>query len=156
MTTLQTLLEQYGESHQSDTNKLIHWLCVPAIMFSLIGLLCSLPFPVEKTMFLNWGAIFLSATMVYYFRLSIPMFLGFIVIAFGLLWGNFTLSQRLATSGISAWQASLLIFAVAWIGQFIGHKIEGKKPSFIEDIQFLLVGPAWLLHFVYKKIGISY
>lgn len=156
MVTIQTLLEQYGESHQNDTNKLIHWFCVPAIMFSLIGLLCSLPFPIEKTMFLNWGALFLVATMVYYFRLSIPMFLGFLVVALGLLWGNFALWQQVAKIGISSWQGSLLIFAVAWIGQFIGHKIEGKKPSFLEDIQFLLVGPAWLLHFIYKKMGISY
>ena len=48
------------------------------------------------------------------------------------------------------------IFVIAWIGQFIGHKIEGKKPSFLEDLQFLMVGPAWLLSFIYKKVGIKY
>ena len=54
------------------------------------------------------------------------------------------------------WIFSVIIFVIAWIGQFIGHKIEGKKPSFIEDLQFLLIGPAWLLSFIYKKIGIKY
>ena len=48
------------------------------------------------------------------------------------------------------------VFVVAWIGQFIGHAIEGKKPSFFEDVKFLLVGPAWLLHFVYRRAGIRY
>ena len=53
-------------------------------------------------------------------------------------------------------KTSLIIFVIAWIGQFIGHKIEGKKPSFFEDIQFLLIGPAWLLSFIYNKLGIKY
>ena len=156
MQNIDTLLAHYGESHQNGTNKMIHWLCVPSIMFSLIGLLYSLPFFTTKTMFLNWGAVFLAAALVYYFRLSMMMFAGFVVIAAGLLWGNHSLAQYLASSNISLWQASLLIFAVAWIGQFVGHKIEGKKPSFLEDIQFLLIGPAWLLHFIYKKIGVQY
>ena len=151
---MQHLLDHYGESHQNTTNKAIHWVCVPAIMFSLIGLLYSVPFFIEKTMFFNWGAVFLAATLVYYFRLSLMMFVGFIFIALGLLWGNHTLAQSLVN--YSLWQMSLLIFAVAWVGQFVGHKIEGKKPSFLEDLQFLLVGPAWLLHFIYKKIGIKY
>ena len=54
----------------------------------------------------------------------------------------------------SIWKLSMLIFIFAWIGQFIGHKIEGQKPSFFEDIQFLLIGPAWLLSFIYKKLGV--
>ena len=48
------------------------------------------------------------------------------------------------------------VFIVAWIGQFIGHAIEGRKPSFFEDVKFLLVGPAWLLHFIYRRAGIPY
>jgi uncharacterized membrane protein YGL010W len=51
---------------------------------------------------------------------------------------------------------SLAVFVVAWIVQFYGHKIEGKKPSFLKDVQFLMIGPAWLMHFIYKKIGIGY
>ena len=54
------------------------------------------------------------------------------------------------------WVISLIIFFVAWVGQFYGHKVEGKKPSFLKDIQFLLIGPAWLMHFIYKRLGIPY
>jgi uncharacterized membrane protein YGL010W len=54
------------------------------------------------------------------------------------------------------WQVCLALFIVAWIFQFIGHKIEGKKPSFFKDLQFLLIGPAWLLSFIYQKVGIRY
>jgi uncharacterized membrane protein YGL010W len=59
-------------------------------------------------------------------------------------------------SPIPLWQLSLIIFVVAWIFQFYGHKIEGKKPSFLKDLQFLLIGPAWLMHFIYKKLGLAY
>lgn len=157
MRSIDHLLSQYGESHQNGTNKLIHWICVPAIMFSLIGLIMAIPWPFgEKTIWLNWASIFLLFALVYYLRLSIPMFLGFVVITLLLLWGNYSIYESLGASNGALVKWSLIIFAVAWIGQFIGHKIEGKKPSFLEDLQFLLVGPAWLLHFIYKKTGIKY
>jgi len=57
---------------------------------------------------------------------------------------------------IPLWQSSMVLFVLAWIGQFIGHKIEGKKPSFLEDLQFLMIGPAWLIGYIYKKLKIRY
>jgi len=54
------------------------------------------------------------------------------------------------------WVVCIAVFVLAWIGQFYGHKVEGKKPSFLKDIQFLLIGPAWLMHFIYKRLGIPY
>lgn len=156
MSKMDWFLDKYGESHQNATNKLIHWVCVPAIMFSLFGLLYSIPFPVERSLFTNWSAVAIVLAWVYYLRLSFPMFLGFLVIGSLLVWGNDALYQALGNDAGQLALVSLGIFVIAWIGQFIGHKIEGKKPSFLEDVQFLLIGPAWLLHFIYKKIGISY
>jgi uncharacterized membrane protein YGL010W len=150
------LLSKYGESHQNPTNKFIHWICVPAIMFSLFGLLYAIPFPVDRGLFTNWAAVLLLAALIYYLRLSIPMFLGFVVIGGLLILGINAIYESTGFDAGQLAKVSLFIFVVAWIGQFIGHKIEGKKPSFLEDVQFLLVGPAWLLHFIYKKLGVAY
>ncbi|MDX1939254.1 MAG: Mpo1-like protein [Saprospiraceae bacterium] len=154
--TMQWFLDKYGESHQNATNKLIHWVCVPSIMFSLLGLIYAIPFPVERSLFMNWAAVLLALALLYYLRLSIPMFLGFVVIGGLILLGNNAIFEALGRNGGQLALISLIIFAVAWVGQFIGHKIEGKKPSFFEDVQFLLIGPAWLLHFIYRKIGVRY
>lgn len=156
MSKIQTLLDKYGESHQNHQNKAIHWICVPAIMFSLFGLLYAIPFPGGKTLFANWASVVLVLALIYYLRLSFAMFLGFVLIGFLLVWGNHALA--LSHGGGSGMHVlfSLGIFTLAWIGQFIGHKIEGKKPSFLEDLQFLLIGPAWLLHFIFRKAGIAY
>ena len=154
--TIHWFLDKYGESHQNATNKLIHWVCVPAIMFSLFGLLYSIPFFTERSLFFNWAAVLLLAALGYYLRLSLPMFLGFIVVGGAMLWGNNAIFEMTGRDAGQMALISLGIFVVAWIGQFIGHKIEGKKPSFLEDVQFLLIGPAWLLHFIYKKVGIGY
>jgi uncharacterized membrane protein YGL010W len=154
--TMQWYLDKYGESHQNHTNKLIHWICVPAIMFSLFGLLYAIPFPGGRGLFANWAAVLLLGALIYYLRLSIPMFLGFLVIGSLLLLGNNAIYEAVDRQAGSLALISLDIFAVAWVGQFIGHKIEGQKPSFLEDVQFLLIGPAWLLHFVYRKVGIQY
>lgn len=156
MRTIDTLLDRYGESHRNMTNKFIHWICVPSIMFSLLTLLFSIPFFTERQIWANWAFVFLIGAWIYYARLSLTMLFGFVVIGGLMLWGIMGLYER---TGFNAGRLALwaiLIFVVAWIGQFIGHKIEGKKPSFLEDIQFLLIGPAWLLHFIFRKVGIKY
>lgn len=146
---------EYGESHRNPTNKLIHWICVPAIVFSLIGLLWSLPRPAlfaDISPWLNWGTLFVALAMVYYVVLSWRLALGMFIVSALVVWGNHLLAQL----DTPLWQIALAIFVVAWIGQFIGHRIEGRKPSFFKDIQFLLIGPVWLLGFLYRKAGLRY
>jgi len=149
------LLNKYGESHQHETNKAIHWVCVPLIMFSLIGMLMCVPFPNYSIVF-NLATLVLMFALGYYLRLSLPLSFGLVFIIISLLLGNYYLKLYVEAIGINYVYVSLMIFILAWIGQFYGHKVEGKKPSFLEDIQFLLIGPAWLLHFIYKKLGFKY
>ncbi len=154
MRTIHDWLSAYGVSHQNATNKTIHWICVPTIMFSLIGLLTAIPsYYLPLSPYLNWGSIFFIATLFFYLHLSIPIFIGFIFVGGAMVWGNILLNDAKI---MPLWQLSLILFVVAWIGQFIGHKIEGEKPSFFDDLQFLLIGPAWLMSFVFQKFGIKY
>ena len=159
MKSIEQWIEEYGESHQNSTNKAIHWICVPLIMLSLLALISMIPFPINDiTLFsingekvlLNWTTIFLLFAVIFYLRLSISIAVGMLLIAIGMI----ASINWIELFDSTIWRLSLSIFIVAWIGQFIGHKIEGKKPSFFEDLQFLLIGPAWLLSFIYKKIGI--
>lgn len=96
--------------------------------------------------------MFLLYCVIFYLRMSASIAVGMLIIAFFMIWGI----NWLDSFEISLWILSLFIFVLAWIGQFIGHKIEGKKPSFFEDLKFLLIGPAWLLSFVYKRFNIGY
>jgi len=156
MKAIESLLNTYGESHMNATNKLIHWVCVPAIMFSLFALLFAIPFFTERTWYANWAVVILFFALIYYARLSTIMMFGFIVIGVLMMWGIYGLYEVADYNAGKLALYALIIFIIAWIGQFIGHKIEGKKPSFLQDIQFLLIGPAWLMHFVLKRLGISY
>ena len=156
MKTIEQWFSEYGESHQNKTNKAFHWICIPLIMFSLIGLLWSIPTPEAFHAFsfpVNFGTIFLALALCYYVVLSIPLTIGMLFVTAAIIAGN----NYLDKSGIAPlWLISIIIFAVAWVGQFIGHNIEGKKPSFFKDLQFLLIGPMWLLGFIYRKLNISY
>lgn len=155
MKDIQSWLDEYGISHQNATNKLIHWICIPIIVFSLLGLLWSIPLPFSvPSVWINFATIFAVAALLFYLRLSLPIALGFVVIGGLCLYGNYVLDSSLPSGML--WKVSIALFVIAWVGQFIGHKIEGKKPSFFKDLQFLLIGPAWLLHFVMKKVGIPY
>jgi len=160
MRSTQEWLDAYGESHQNPSNKLIHWLCIPLIMWSLLGLIASAPAPSALLEFgglgLDYAAIFLALVTLYYARLSLPLSLGMTLVSVGMWLATRWLAGLSASIELTLWQSSLIIFVLAWIGQFIGHKIEGKKPSFFEDLQFLLIGPLWLLAALYRKLGLSY
>ena len=160
MKPIETWIEEYGESHQNPTNKIIHWICVPLIMLSLLALIGKIPFPINEiylfsiageAFYLNWTMLFLLICILFYLRLSTALAIGMLGIALLMIISISIIRLYDPT----VWRLSALIFIAAWIGQFVGHKIEGKKPSFFEDIQFLLIGPAWLLSFIYNKIGIK-
>ena len=160
MRRIDLLFNEYGESHQNATNKAIHWICVPLIFFSLVCLLWSIPadqlnymYTEEVNPFINWATIILGVILLYYIILSIPLFIGMLFFSVLCVLGAYYLDQ---VEFLPLWAIALIIFVLAWIGQFYGHKVEGKKPSFLKDIQFLLIGPAWLMHFVFKKLGIQY
>lgn len=155
MARIHDLLAEYGESHQHPANKKIHWVCVPLIVWSLLGLLWSVNVPVlfsELALPLNWAVMLVLLSMVYYVYISKRLAVG-VILALGMMLVSV---YWLAQTGASMWKIAIGVFIVAWIGQFIGHSIEGKRPSFFKDIQFLLIGPLWLLSFVYKKLGIQF
>lgn len=158
MRRIDALLAEYGESHQNATNKAIHWICVPLIFFSVIGMIASIPSNMlhafmGESPYANWATVVLVLAIIYYVSLSIPLSIGMVLFSLICIF----LANLIAQLNVAPlWMVSIIIFTVAWIGQFYGHKVEGKKPSFFKDLQFLLIGPAWLMHFVYKKLGIPY
>lgn len=146
------LLTVYSNSHQNPKNQMIHNFCVPAIMMSLMMLLWAIPFPLPLAPWVNWATLFCLATLFYYIRLSPALTVGMAIKAGIAL----MLCRVLADAGAMLWQVALAVFVVAWILQFIGHGIEGKKPSLVEDLQYLLVGPLWVLVKIYRRFSIPY
>jgi uncharacterized membrane protein YGL010W len=152
---------KYGESHQDHTNEVIHWICVPLIVFSLFGLVWAIPFPYlgflgEYNGFINWASFLIAFSGYYYYKLSPVLSYAMILVLYAFYKGIMGLEKLHEDGWPPMWEVCFGIFILAWIGQFIGHKIEGKKPSFLDDIKFLLIGPIWLLHFIFKKAGIRY
>jgi uncharacterized membrane protein YGL010W len=135
------LLAHYGESHQNPRNELIHFIAIPLIMLSLVGMLFALHPYVAYA--------FVAASMVYYARLSAVFFASMA------LWSVVFLAVIFAM-GPLVLPICIAIFVGAWILQFIGHKIEGKKPSFFEDIQYLWVGPLFVLSKLFTRLGIRW
>lgn len=136
------LITTYAESHLHPTNEVIHFICVPAIVFSALGLVWSAH---------PWAALAVTLlSLVYYATLSIPFAIGMLVMSGAMLAVLSILPQQQVP------YISVAIFVVAWIGQFIGHKIEGKKPSFFDDLRFLLIGPLFVLSFLYRRLHITY
>ena len=140
--TIDILLANYAESHSNPTNEIIHCICVPAIVFSVLGLIWALH------PWLATAAAVLALT--YYCTLSLSFAVGM------LLMSGLMLALLVALPDGLVLPVSIEVFVLAWIGQFIGHKIEGKKPSFFDDLRYLLIGPLFVLGFLYRRLRIRY
>jgi uncharacterized membrane protein YGL010W len=136
------LLATYSESHRNHTNEIIHFICVPAIVFSLLGLIWSAHWMAAVAMVL--------LSLMYYLTLSPAFAAGMFLMSGAMLAVLYALPPGWVLP------ASITVFVTAWIGQFIGHKIEGKKPSFFDDLRFLLIGPLFVLGFLYRRLRIAY
>ena len=147
----------YSADHRNQTNQRIHVICVPAILWSVIALLWCIPVP-EGGWFKPGivAALGMVPTFLFYWRASRVLgatMLAVLVAMSAVCWFVYATygARTLLLLGIG-------VFVVAWIGQFIGHsaRYENKRPSFLTDLTYLLIGPAWVLSKLYRKIGLRY
>jgi len=150
MKTMQQWFDEYSVSHQNEINQKIHFICVPTIYFSIVGLLMSINttflqkiIGLNNPLIENWASILAIFLLSFYLRLSFTVFLKMFFFTALSIFINYYIG-----SVVNVLYFSMILFVIAWAGQFYGHKVEGKKPSFFKDIQFLLIGPPW----VFEKI----
>ncbi|MFY0591909.1 DUF962 domain-containing protein [Roseivirga sp.] len=161
MRKIDQLLGEYGESHQTKFNRIVHYFCVPAIFLSLIGLFAGIALPVAVQEFLpevlrpfaHVGSVIVILGLIYYLRLSVILFFSMLVFSTIVL---LAIQQVVLLDLAPLWVVMLVIFVVAWIVQFVGHKHEGKKPSFLKDVQFLMIGPAWTMSHLFDALNIKF
>lgn len=157
MRKIDLLFAEYAESHRNSTNKLIHWICVPLIFWTILGFISLIPAPHFCAPYFGCTSLvsLIAVILVTLFYLRLSLLIGFIMIFAMLLMEHLAYAVNIHL-GNKSWMIFLAVFIITWILQFVGHKIEGKKPSFLKDLQFLLIGPIWLLSFILKKLGIRY
>jgi uncharacterized membrane protein YGL010W len=141
MRPVDQMFQRYGEFHLNAVNKAIHWVCVPLIVWSVLGLLWTAS-PIA-------AAVAIAASVAFYLWLSLPLAVGMVVVVALMIYPISLLGSHLLL-------VSATVFVVAWIGQFVGHKFEGRRPAFLDDLRSLLIGPAWILGFIYRRLGIAY
>ncbi|MDH4468624.1 MAG: DUF962 domain-containing protein [Bacteriovoracaceae bacterium] len=143
MKTLNQWMDVYAESHQNPTNIKIHTIAVPLIFFASVGMLWLIPNPefmggqkirifhlilgLALTFYMRLGKKIFNTMLVFFLLTILIHYLGYWIFFNNYIW------------------VLVSIFILAWVAQFHGHNVEGKKPSFFTDLQFLLIGPVWVL-----------
>lgn len=153
MTRASAYLSAYAADHQNPVNRRLHTICVPIIVVSLLGLLWSVPVPVAAATlptYVNWAGVTVVAALLWYLLLAPRLALGMAVGA-ALALAAVAVLDRLESP---LWMTSAALFLAAWAGQFVGHAFEGRRPSFLRDLRFLLIGPLWVMSGLYARLGI--
>jgi uncharacterized membrane protein YGL010W len=146
-------LGNYSEDHRNPTNVLIHWICVPLILWSVIALLWVVPVPAILGRPGFWAGMGMFAALVFYLRLSRPLCLGMLVLFVVL--GLITEYLYRALGATNLMWLAIGVFVLAWIAQFVGHHIEGRRPAFFTDLAYLLIGPAWIVAKIMRRFGVA-
>ena len=147
-------LGNYSEDHRNPTNILVHWICVPLILWTVIALLWVVPVPAIIGRAGFWAGVAMFFALTFYMRLSRP--LGFAMLIAFIALGVITEFLYRALGPMNLLWLAIGVFVLAWVAQFVGHKIEGKKPSFLTDVAYLLIGPAWIVAKIMRRAGIAY
>jgi uncharacterized membrane protein YGL010W len=156
---IDAIIDQYAAFHQKPANRFINYICIPLIMFSIVGFVWSLPFPSLKFLgvyngYLNWASFLIAFSIYYYMRLSPVLSYVMLLILFAITFGVTQLQA--VQKGYLLPQVCVFIFVMSSVAQFIGYRIEGKKPTFSDEFKFMITAPVWLLSLVFKKFGIKY
>lgn len=154
MRTINDWLTGYAADHRNRANIVIHWICVPLILWSVIALLWVIPVPAVLGRAGLWAGAAIFFAVTFYLRLSRP--LGFAMLIAFVVAGLITeVLYRTLGSHDLMWVA-IVVFVLAWIAEFVGHKVEGNKPSFLTDRAYLLIGPAWIVTKIMRRLGVRY
>ncbi len=148
------LLGNYAEDHRDPTNQRIHTVCVPLIVWTVVAALWVIPVPAAFGKPGLWAALAAVGAMGYYIRLSHRLAMGVFVGLVAYFLATYYLHDWLGSTRLLI--AAAAVFVLAWVGQFIGHHIEGRRPSFLTDLQYLLIGPLWLLAKLLRRLGVAY
>jgi hypothetical protein len=155
MTETDSWLQRYRDNHQNLTWPWIYWLSVPMVVLGTVGVLWSLPIPVEFfeiSPLLNWGSAFLMAATVYYFILSLSLAIGLLPFIVGIA----SVHMWLAQSQYMPLRVSIGLLLAGIIGLWLGHRNKKGFGAVLEDVQLIMIGPAWLLSVIYRRFGIPY
>ncbi|MEO7068475.1 MAG: Mpo1-like protein [Rhodanobacter sp.] len=151
MRTMQNWLNSYSADHKNPINQVFHWLCVPPIVWAVIALLWIIPVPTSIMRPGAWAVLVMVLAFTWYWkhshRLAAALLVAFAVLGVVTYW----LFDALGAAGLR--NLAIIVFVLAWIGQFVGHHYEGHRPSFLTDLSYLLIGPAWLMAKLLRKLG---
>ena len=154
MRSVHEWFDNYSHDHRNQANRLIHWICVPLILWAAIAALWVIPVPTWLGRPGFWAGMAMVAALAFYMRLSRPVGIAMIVVFVALAVLTEVLYRQLGANTL-LWLA-VAVFIAAWIGQFIGHVLEGARPSFFTDLVYLLIGPAWLASKVMRRLSIAF
>ena len=146
-------LERYGRSHDDITHPVTYWASVPLVVVGTVGLLWTVPVPDEFyqiSPFLNWGSALLMATAVYYFIISLSIAIGMLPFVLGVA----SCQVWLENSDYVPLRVSLGLLLGGIIGLWLGRQRQWSVWPVLQDLQLMMIGPAWLLSVLYRRIGI--
>lgn len=123
------LFNEYASYHNDRRNRVCHAFGIPLIILGVMGLLAHVRIgPIDL------AVVLAALTLAYYATIDVRgALISLLVFAVLYLAG-----VRLP------WEVSLGAFVVGWAFQLVGHRIEGTKPKFLDNLIYLLVGPLYI------------
>lgn len=150
MRNLEQQITQYAAYHRDRRNIATHFIGVPMIVYSVV--LAMVPWTIFGV---NVALIAIMLAAVYYLLLDVALGTAMLIFLFFFCYLSAVyFNARLGNTG-AIMGLAVLLFVVGWIIQFIGHKYEGMKPAFTDDIIGLVIGPLFIMTELFFALGLK-
>lgn len=153
MTDIDDWLSRYEKTHDDLDSPVVYWAAIPMVIVGMTGLLWALPAPDEFfkiSPLLNWGSAFLMVTAIYYFIISLAIAIGLLPFLLGLA----AIQMWLTNHGFPVNSVAIGLLVAGIVGLALGRN--GSPRAVVQDLQLIMIGPAWLLSVLYKRFKIPF
>src|SRR5688572_18195155 len=144
-------MAMYTAYHLDTRNKLMHFIGVPAIAFSLLVPLAMIRIGALGGLEISVAMLFALAVMIYWIALDPPLGLATTLVFVPFV----ALAESLALhSSALAWSVFALCFVGGWIVQLVGHAFEGRRPALFDNLLQILIAPLFLVAEIAFALGL--
>jgi hypothetical protein len=138
---LDDLVQRYASEQQAGDQTALHWICIAAVIFSILGMFFVINF--------GLSLIAIAVAIVYYARFGerIAAPLGALLLGMLAIWMMLMPAHHLVAS-------SLCIFLAALTAEFSGQIRAGQAKPLSRYKQYLLAGPVYGLVMFREKLAL--
>ena len=144
MQPLEQPMGMYTAYHRHPLNRVIHFIMVPAIVWSLLVWTDLVPLFTISGIDITLAFVLMGALLVWYLMMDFALGVASVAVFTVLLVTAISLNETVGAA--TAAGIAGIVFVASWVFQFLGHGVwEKRRPALMDNALQVLIAPMFLV-----------